>query len=85
MNEKYPDRFTRFLLAKNYKPTWTQNHPSAFGFVSCVGIIIIDEIQPQKDVGPIVTLERNRRKTAATFAIQFTTKLKSQDTDFCSE
>ena len=76
MNEKYPDRFTRFLLDKNYKPTWTQNHQ---------GIIIIDEIQPQKDVGPIVTLERNRRKTAATFAIQFTTKLKSQDTDFCSE
>ena len=31
---KYPDRFTSFLLAKNYKPTWTQNH----GFVSCVGI-----------------------------------------------
>ena len=20
-----------FLLAKNYKPTWTQNHPSAYG------------------------------------------------------
>ena len=47
--------------------------------------IIIDEIQPQKDVSPIVTLERNKRKTAAPSAIQFTTKLKSQGSDFCSE
>ena len=28
-NEKYPDRCTIFLLAKNYKPTWTHKHPSA--------------------------------------------------------
>ena len=47
--------------------------------------ILIGKIQPQKDVRPIVTLERNKRKTAAPSAIQFTTKLKSQESDFCSE
>ena len=24
LNEKYPDKCTSFLLAKNYKPTWTK-------------------------------------------------------------
>ena len=27
----YLERCTRFLLAKIYKPTWTQKHPSAEG------------------------------------------------------
>ena len=27
--QKYPDRCTSILLGKNYKPTWSQNHPSA--------------------------------------------------------
>ena len=31
MNAKYPDRCASFLLAKIYKPTWTQNHPWAYG------------------------------------------------------